>query len=97
MAKATSVRILGIDFARLFLQKTAAGGGTIATSIPIVGQYLSDPTTSYAMYNLLEQNDGADFVFYPQTEKKMTCPIIGICLINQVTTVKVKARLGTFK
>ena len=95
-AKATSITILGFDFARIFLKKTA-GGSSIATSIPIVGNYLADPTTSYAMYNLLEQNDGADFIFYPQTEKKITCPIIGICLINKITTVEVKARLGTFK
>ena len=71
--------------------------GSLASSLPIVGQYLADPTTSYAMYNLLEDNDNADFIFYPQTEKKIICPIIGICLINKITTVKVKSRLGTFK
>jgi len=95
-ADATSVTILGIDFERLFIKKMGSDG-SLATSLPIVGQYLADPTTSYAMYNLLEENDDADFIFYPQTEKKVICPIIGICLINKITTVKVKSRLGTFK
>lgn len=94
-AEATSVTILGIDFARLFLKKT--GSYSRATSIPILGQYLSDFTTSYAMYNLLDRNDGADFIFYPQVEKKSTCPVLGICLINKITDVEVKAKLGTFK
>jgi len=49
------------------------------------------------MYNLLDQNDGADFIFYPQVEKKSTCPVLGICLINKITDVEVKAKLGTFK
>ena len=53
--------------------------------------------SSYAMYNLLDQNDGADFIFYPQVEKKSTCPVLGICLINKITDVEVKAKLGTFK
>lgn len=96
-AEATSVTILGIDFSRFFLRRTGSAGGAVAISIPIVGQYLADPTTSYAMYELLEMNDEADFIFYPQTEKKIICPIVGICLINQITTVKVKSRLGTFK
>ena len=96
-ATATSVTFLGIDFARIFLKKTGEFGGAVASSLPIVGQYLADPTTSYAMYNLLEENDDTDFIFYPQTEKKVICPIIGICLINKITTVKVKSRLGTFK
>tara|TARA_Y100000589_G_scaffold144019_1_gene137485 strand:- start:342 stop:575 length:234 start_codon:yes stop_codon:yes gene_type:complete len=72
------------------------GSGSIAASLHIVGQYLSDPTTSYAMYNLLEDNDDADFIFYLQVEKKTICPIIGICLINKITTVEVKAKMGTF-
>ena len=96
-AEATSVTMLGIDFARIFMKKTGTDGGAIATSLPIVGQYLADPTTSYAMYNLLEQNDEADFIFYPQIEKKIICPIVGMCLIKKITTVKVKSRLGTFK
>ena len=47
-AQATSVTFLGIDFARLFLRKTG-GSSSLTASIPILGQYLSDPTTSYAL------------------------------------------------
>jgi|TARA_B110000967_G_scaffold195683_1_gene225444 hypothetical protein len=95
-ARATSVTILGIDFERLFIKKMG-GDGSLASSLPIIGQYLSDPTTSYAMYDLLENDNNADFIFYPQIEKKSICPIIGICFINRITTVEVKARTGTFK
>ena len=95
-ARATSVTILGIDFERLFIKKMG-GDGSLASSLPIIGQYLSDPTTSYAMYDLLENDNNADFIFYPQIEKKSICPIIGICFINRITTVDVKARTGTFK
>ena len=49
------------------------------------------------LVNLLEENDGSDFIFYPQIEKKTTCPILGICFINRVSTVEVKSKLGTFK
>jgi len=94
-AKATSVTIVGIDFERMFIKKM--GPGSSVSSIPVLGQYLGDATTSYAMYNLLEENDGADFIFYPQVEKKTTCPILGICLLTRVSTVEVKAKLGTFK
>ena len=94
--KATSVLILGIDLERLYMTKTA-DFGISAASIPIVGQYLADPTSSYAMYNLLEGSEGGDFVFYPQMEKKTQCPIIGLCILTKITTVNVKARVGTFK
>ena len=95
-AEATSVTILGIDFKRLFLKKTG-GSSALTASVPILGQFLSDPTTSYAMYKLLDSNDGTDFIFYPQVEKKNTCPILGICILNKITNVEVKAKLGTFK
>lgn len=95
-ASATSVTIFGIDFERLFIKKTGSAG-SIASSIPIVGTFLTDPTSSYAMYNLLKDNEEGDFIFYPQTEKKTQCPIIGMCALTKITTVKVKARVGTFK
>lgn len=95
-AQATSVTILGIDFERLFVQRMG-NDGSLAASLPIVGQYLADPTTSYAMYDLLSYNEGADFIFYPRIEKKTICPVIGICFINKITTVKVQSRMGTFK
>ncbi|GIS08843.1 MAG: hypothetical protein CM15mP112_09550 [Flavobacteriales bacterium] len=45
----------------------------------------------------MDNNPGTDFIFYPQTEKKLICPVLGICLINSITTVRVTSRLGTFK
>ena len=95
-ARAKSITIVGIDFERIFMRKTGSIGGT-AASLPIVGQYLADPTSSYAMYNLLAKNESADFVFYPQIEKKTQCPILGICYLTKITSVDVKARVGTFK
>ena len=94
-AQATSVRIVGIDFARLFSQKV--GNPLPVPSIPIIGSAIYDPTTSYAMYNVMDANPGHDFIFYPQYETKITCPILGICLINSITTVEVTTRLGKFK
>jgi len=93
-ADASSVTIFGIDFERLFIKKL---GNPVAVSVPIVGKYLNDPTTSYAMYNLLEANEDADFIFYPKVDKTTICPIIGICLLTKITKVEVKAKLGTFK
>jgi hypothetical protein len=95
-ASATAITILGIDFERLFMKKTGSDG-SLAASLPIVGQYLADPTTNYAMYNLLSANEGGDFIFYPQVEKKVSCPVIGICFIQKTTNVSVKSRIGTFK
>lgn len=96
-AVASSTTILGIDFERLFLSKSAtlekegAFGINIAF-IPVVGAYVTDRTQYYALYNLMEQNPGYDFVLYPQFEKKVVCPI-GIPIIK-TTTVKVTARMG---
>jgi hypothetical protein len=49
------------------------------------------------MFKLLDENQSGDFIFYPRVEKKLTCPVLGICLISRITTVEVKARVGTFK
>ena len=95
-AEATSVTILGIDFERLFIKKTGSDNYSTA-SVPVIGKYLADQTTGYAMYNLLDSNESGDFIFYPQVEKKTSCPIIGICLLTKITRVEVKARIGTFK
>ena len=59
-AEATSVRIIGIDFARLFSQKV--GNPLPVPSIPIIGSAIYDPTTSYAMYNVMDANPGHDFI-----------------------------------
>lgn len=101
-ANASSTKIFGIDFARLFNRT----GGTVVsegaalpipslTSIPVIGTTLMDQTSSYALYELMSKNPGYDVVFYPQYEKIVNCPI-GIPLITK-TTVKVTARLAKMK
>ncbi len=97
-AEATSVKIFGIDFARLFAQKTgstASGAASISlASIPVLGNYISDQTANYALYELMNANPGFDVVMYPQYETKVTKPILGIGMIIKSTTVKATARLG---
>ena len=100
-AEASSTRILGIDFARLFKASTGTvvkeGGSPIPSisSIPVIGSKLSDPTSSYALYELMSKNVGYDLVFYPQFEKVTTYPI---CIpIIAKSTVKVTARLAKLK
>jgi hypothetical protein len=97
-AEATSVKIFGIDFARLFSQKTgstASGAASInLASIPVLGNYISDQTANYALYELMNTNPGYDVVMYPQYETKIMKPIFGIGIITKKTTVKATARLG---
>ncbi len=96
-ASATSTKILGIDFERLFMKKTGVveGGAAISlASVPVFGDLLSDKTSNYALYELMTSNPGYDVVFYPQYETKVSRPILGIGFIIKNTTVKTKARLG---
>jgi hypothetical protein len=98
-AEATSTKILGIDFARLFKKKTGVveGGGAAAISlaiIPVVGNLVSDKTSNYSLYELMTSNPGYDVVFYPQYETKVVKPFFGIGFITKITTVKTTARLG---
>jgi hypothetical protein len=100
-AEASSTRICGIDLARLFSKTT----GTVVkeslspipsvASIPVIGTVLTDPTSSYALYELMSKNTGYDVVFYPQFAKVTKCPL-GIPIITK-STVKVTARLGKLK
>lgn len=95
-AEAKSTKIFGIDFERLFVQKT----GTVQSSslninlasIPVIGNVIADKTANYALYELMNANPGYDVVVYPQYETKIERPIgLGIF---KITTVKVTARLG---
>ncbi len=100
-ATATSTKIINIDWDRLFLKET----GTIQdasmliniASIPVIGNYLSDYTANYALYNLMTENEGYDVVFYPQYETKVEKPVLGLGFIMKKTTVTVSARLGKLK
>lgn len=115
-AEATSVRILGVDWKRLF--KWESGEiesdrfksepaqseittnivtdnivGTLTAVVPVIGDFGKGKVSSYALYNLMQQNPGYDVVIYPQYEtKKFIVP-----LFYSKRTVKVTARLGRIK
>ena len=97
-AEAQSVKVIGIDFARIFTKKTGnIGGGSSSISIaylPVIGFVLTDNTSNYALYELMSKNPGYDVIFYPQYETKIVKPILGIGFITKITTVKATARLG---
>lgn len=84
--EATVVRVLGVDWARLF-NITA---GTV--SAPIIGIPVS-ASQMYAIYDLLDKNPGYDFVMYPQVYDKTS----GVPGIFTKTDIKVSARLGKLK
>ncbi len=100
-AEATSKKIIGIDWDRLFLLET----GTIQkgnamrinlASIPVIGAAVADQTANYALYQLMQDNPGYDVVYYPQFETTIVKPW-GVGIIVRTTTVKVTARLGKLK
>jgi len=117
-AEATSVRILGIDWARLFKWESGEIEGEVqnkvnintsaflsdlelidnltgglATSIPVIGNYAKGKISSYALYNLMQENPGYDIVIYPQYEvKRFIVPVF-----YSKRTAKVTARLGKIK
>lgn len=97
-AEAQSVKIIGIDWSRLFTKKTGEiheGAVHIsAASIPVVGNLIFDKTANYSLYELMNNNPGYDVVFYPQYETKIVRPILGIGFLTKITTVKTTARLG---
>jgi hypothetical protein len=95
-AEAKSTKIFGIDFERLFVQKTGVSqGGSLnvsLASIPVIGNVVADKTANYALYELMVNNPGYDVIIYPQYETVVERPIgFGI---YRITTVKVTARLG---
>lgn len=98
-AEAKTVKVLGIDWARIFAKKTGAveGGGSSSislASIPVIDNFVSDKTANYSLYELMNGNPGYDVVFYPQYETKVFKPVLGIGFITKITTVKTTARLG---
>jgi hypothetical protein len=100
-AEATSTKILGIDWSRLFEMNTGVIEGNSSdpyslASIPVVGNYVTNTTANVALYELMSQNAGYDVVFYPQYSTKVVRPI-GIGFLYKIETVKVKSRLGKLK
>lgn len=98
-AEASSTKILGIDFARLFNKETGnfnpeGYSGVVKGQIPVVGVIIN-PTTvqNYALFNLLKSEPTYDFVLYPRFEQETK----GIPFIFTTTKSKVTARLGKIK
>lgn len=101
-AEASSTKIVGIDWQRLFNQETGhvAGGGSMLislASIPVMGSVVVDQTANYALYEMMMANPNYDVVIYPQYETTVERPILGIGFIKKKTTVKATARLGKLK
>ena len=98
-AEATSTKIIGIDWQRIFKQETGfvQGGGSMMinlASIPVLGNYVIDQTANYALYEMMMANPNYDVVLYPQYETTVERPLLGLGFILKTTTVKATARLG---
>ncbi len=91
-ATAVTVRVFGIDWERLFTERSAAIRASVYTPMPIV-----DRTDMYAIYSLLKQNEGYDMVLYPQFNTVVRKPFLGLGMIYKVTEVKVTARMAKLK
>jgi len=94
-ASAKTVTVFGIDFPRLFRKEEGSiGGGFSAASVPLIGNYISDRTANYALYNMMRNNPGYDVAFYPQYESKVQRPVLGLGFIVKISEVNATARLG---
>lgn len=101
-ADAVTVKIIGIDWARIFSSKSGSidNGAPIMpspASLPIVGGLITDNTQGYALYELFKANPGYDAVFYPNYKTSITKPFLGLGFILKVTKVEATARLGKLK
>ncbi len=97
-AEATTVRVLGIDWAWLFGKRETGEIPSLPNfaNIPVIGNMLGDKTSSIALYKLMETHPGYDVVIYPQYQTHRAAPVLGTDLYS-TTTVKVTARLGKLK
>lgn len=98
-AEASSSKILGIDFARLFNKESGNFNsegyvGVVKGQIPVVG-IIINPTKvqNYALFNLLKSEPTYDFVLYPRFEQETK----GIPFIFTTTKAKVTSKLGKIK
>ena len=77
---------------------TVSGEGGInalsLSSIPVIGNYIGDKTSAYALHDMMENNQGYDVVFYPQYDTKVSRPFLGLGFIIKKTKVKATARLA---
>ena len=92
-AEAQSMRILGIDFTRIF-QREGAGFSSVGMAPFVVGGPLNyTKYQAYALHKLLLENPDYDMIMYPRFEhKKFT--ILGLYTVHDV---KVSAKLGKLK
>lgn len=96
-AEAYSRTIFGIDWKRLRKRNTGeiekASFNINLANIPVVGNVITNNTANYALYELMNSNQGYDVVFYPQYETSVKRPV-WIGFFCRKTTVKVTARLA---
>lgn len=83
--EATSTKILGVDWARLFKSET----GKVDAQNTVFGLLPCNKTEGYALYNMMNENPGYDFIVYPQYQKTKK----GFLVFSQ-TTVTAAARLA---
>ncbi|MBO7481137.1 MAG: hypothetical protein J6T63_03405 [Bacteroidales bacterium] len=93
-AEATTVRVLGIDWARLFGDRES--GYLNNASVPVLGAIVDDRTVNEALYRIMQEHPGYDVILYPQYNKYVHKPVLGTHIYSK-TTVKVTARLGKLK
>lgn len=93
MGEGTQTKIIGIDWAHLFKSETGTVAEASSFDIPIIGNLPIGGSQAYAVYDLMQKNEGYDVVFYPQYETKMT----GIPILYQKSHTVVKARLAKIK
>lgn len=85
--EATSVKIIGIDWKRLFsVEKGAISSSHVSGLAP------KNKNEKLALYNLMAANPGYDFIVYPQYEVYTKAPGMGI--FYRKTEVKATARLA---
>jgi hypothetical protein len=97
---AQTVKVLGIDWSRLFKKEEASvgsGASISLASVPVIGGVVADKTVNYALYSMLLANPGYDVVFYPNYTTKVQRPFLGLGFIYSKTTVKANGRLGKLK
>ncbi len=85
VAEATSTKVFGVDWARLFSTQQ----GAVGSSASVFGSQPTNLTSRYALYNLMAANPGYDVIFYPQYEIYKQNFIV-----FSKTTVKTTAKLG---
>ena len=93
--EATVVKVIGIDWQRLFGTTEIGETQAFGTVIPYIGVTIPSGA-NYALYDMMKKNPGYDVVIYPQVEAHRNAPILGTDLYSK-TTYKVTGRLGKLK